>query len=153
MKKEELIKIIEEVIIEDCKDIKISGDLLSESLFVDEKMSTEEKQHSSKKINKFAKYQKYINTEICDTDIAEDLCNIVSSASKHMLSETDDWFDAVSVKRNLNELKSLAKQFHKTANERKIFTQRMQGLYEDMGNILNRYFDITQETKHEETTN
>lgn len=153
MKKQELVKIIEEVLVEEFKSTKISDNILTESLFADEKLSTEEKQETSEKINKFANYQKYINTEISDNDIAEDLCNIISSASKYMLSETDDWFDAVSVKRNLNELKSLAKQFHKTANERKIFTQRMQSLYEDMGNILNRYFEISQEIKNEETSN
>ena len=153
MKKQELVKIIEEVLVEEFKSTKISDNILTESLFADEKLSTEEKQETSEKINKFANYQKYINTEISDNDIAEDLCNIISSASKYMLSETDDWFDAVSVKRNLNELKSLAKQFHKTANERQIFTQRMQGLYEDMGNILNRYFEISQEIKNEETSN
>lgn len=153
MKKNDLVKIIEEVIVEECIDMDISSDILSESLFADEKMSTEEKHHSNEKINKFSSYQKYINTEVSDMDVAEDLCSIISSASKHMLSETDDWFDAISVKRNLNELKNLAKQFHKTASERRLFTQRLQGLYEDMGNILNRYFEITQETKHEETTN
>jgi hypothetical protein len=153
MKKQELVKIIEEVLVDELKSIKVSDDILTESLFSDETLSTGEKQETGEKVNKFTNYQKYINTNISDIDIAEDLCNIVSSASKYMLSETDDWFDAVSVKRNLNELKSLAKQFHKTANERQIFTQRMQGLYEDMGNILNRYFEISQETKNEETTN
>mgnify|MGYP000583580265 CR=1 FL=1 len=153
MKKQELVKLIEEVLVDELKSIKVSDDILTESLFSDETLSTGEKQETGEKVNKFTNYQKYINTNISDTDIAEDLCNIVSSASKYMLSETDDWFDAVSVKRNLNELKSLAKQFHKTANERQIFTQRMQGLYEDMGNILNRYFEISQETKNEETTN
>jgi hypothetical protein len=149
MKKSELKKLIEDVISEEIKKYEVSEDILTESLFHDEKMSSEEKQISSEKINKFGNYQKHINTEIKDLDIAEDVCNIISSASKYMLSETDDWFDAVSVKRNLSELKSLAKQFHKTATERQVYTQRMQGLYEDMGNILNRYFEISQEHNNE----
>lgn len=149
MKKSELKKLIEGVISEEIEKYEVSDNILTESLFSDEKMSSEEKQISSEKINKFGNYQKYINTEIKDLDIAEDVCNIISSASKYMLSETDDWFDAVSVKRNLSELKSLAKQFHKTATERQVYTQRMQGLYEDMGNILNRYFEISQEHNNE----
>lgn len=149
MKRTELKKFIEDVISEEIEKYEVSEDLLTESLFSDEKLSSEEKQVSSEKINKFGNYQKYINTDIKDLDIAEDLCNIISSASKYMLSETDDWFDAVSVKRNLSELKSLAKQFHKTATERQVYTQRMQGLYEDMGNILNRYFEISQEHNNE----
>ena len=78
-------------------------------------------------------------------DVAQDICNIVENASKYILNETDDWFDAISVKRNLKEIKTLAKEFYKTANERQVYTQRMQSLYEDMGNILNRYFEINGE--------
>ena len=37
---------------------------------------------------------------------AEDICNIVENASKYILNETDDWFDAMSVKRNLKEIKT-----------------------------------------------
>ena len=55
----------------------------------------------------------------------------------------------MSVKRNLKEIKLLAKEFYKTASERQVYTQRMQGLYEDMGNILNRYFEIQGETTNE----
>ena len=56
----------------------------------------------------------------------------------------------MSVKRNLKEIKTLAKEFHKTASERQVYTQRMQGLYEDMGNILNRYFEIQGELTDEQ---
>jgi len=59
-----------------------------------------------------------------------------------MSSETDDWFDAVSVKRNMKELKGLTGQFKKTALEANNVNQRLSTLYEDMGNILNRYYDI-----------
>ena len=82
-------------------------------------------------------------------DVAEDICNIVENASKYILNETDDWFDSMSVKRNLKEVRTLAKEFYKTANERQTYTQRMQSLYEDMGNILNRYFEISEERPHE----
>ena len=59
-----------------------------------------------------------------------------------MLSETNDWFDSVSVKRNMKELKGLTGQFKKTAVEANSVNQRLSALYEDMGNILNRYYEI-----------
>ena len=59
-----------------------------------------------------------------------------------MLSETDDWFDAVSVKRNMKELKGMTAQFKKAALEANAVNERLNALYEDMGNILNRYYDI-----------
>ena len=46
-------------------------------------------------------------------DVAEDICNIVENASKYILNETDDWFDAMSVKRNLKKLKLSQKNFIK----------------------------------------
>jgi ADP-heptose:LPS heptosyltransferase len=118
--------------------------------FEDEGLSSEQKKLTSEKISKFGNYQSYITHEAKDTDIAEDICNIVENASKYILNETDDWFDAMSVKRNLKEIKTLAKEFYKTANERQVYTQRMQSLYEDMGNILNRYFEINGEITDEQ---
>nr|BAR35365.1 hypothetical protein [uncultured Mediterranean phage uvMED] len=118
--------------------------------FADEGLSSEQKKLTSEKISKFGKYQKFIALEAKDMDVAEDICNIVENASKYILNETDDWFDALSVKRNLKEIKGLAKEFYKTANERQVYTQRMQSLYEDMGNILNRYFEINGELTDEQ---
>jgi NADH dehydrogenase/NADH:ubiquinone oxidoreductase subunit G len=118
--------------------------------FADEGLSSEQKKLTSEKISKFGKYQKYIALEARDMNVAEDICNIVENASKYILNETDDWFDAISVKRNLKEIKTLAKEFYKTASERQVYTQRMQSLYEDMGNILNRYFEIKGELSDEQ---
>ena len=75
-------------------------------------------------------------------EAAKQLVKMAESAQNHVLSETDDWFDAVSVKRNMKELKGLTGQFKKTAVEANSVNQRLSALYEDMGNILNRYYDI-----------
>ena len=75
-------------------------------------------------------------------EAAKQLVKLAESAQNHVLSETDDWFDAVSVKRNMKELKGLTGQFKKTAVEANSVNQRLSALYEDMGNILNRYYDI-----------
>ena len=75
-------------------------------------------------------------------EAAKQLVQMAESAQNHVLSETNDWFDAVSVKRNMKELKGLTGQFRKTAVEANATNQRLSALYEDMGNILNRYYDI-----------
>ena len=84
--------------------------------------------------------QLYNNNGILDA--AKQLAQMAESAQNHVLSETDDWFDAVSVKRNMKELKGLTSHFKKTAVEANSVNQRLSALYEDMGNILNRYYDI-----------
>ena len=58
------------------------------------------------------------------------------------LSETDDWFDKVTVNRNMKELTNLSKSFGKIAKESNSLQQRMGGLYEDMGHVLGRYFEL-----------
>ena len=51
----------------------------------------------------------------------------------YTLSETDDWFDKVTVNRNMKELTNLSKQFGKITQESNSLQQRLAGLYEDMG--------------------
>ena len=55
-------------------------------------------------------------------EAAKQLVRMAESAQNHVLSETDN--------------------FKKTALEANSVNQRLSALYEDMGNILNRYYDI-----------
>ena len=74
--------------------------------------------------------------------MAESLSDIANKAKSYTLSETDDWFDKVTVNRNMKELTNLSKQFGKIAQESNSLQQRLSGLYEDMGHVLSRYFEI-----------
>ena len=75
-------------------------------------------------------------------EIAETLSSIAEGAAQHTLSETEDMFDKVTVSRNMKELTGLSKQFGKVSQEANSLQERMSGLYEDMGNILGRYYEI-----------
>ena len=74
--------------------------------------------------------------------IAEKLGWIANQAKSHTLSETEDWFDKITVNRNMKELTGLSKNFTKIAGEAKSLQERMGAVYEDMGNILGRYYEI-----------
>ena len=76
------------------------------------------------------------------TKVAEKLSWIATQAKSHTLSETEDWFDKITVNRNMKELTGLSGQFGKIAKEAKSLQERMGALYEDMGNILGRYYEI-----------
>ena len=85
-------------------------------------------------------------------EIAENLSKIAEGAAQHSLSETEDMFDKVTVSRNMKELTGLSKQFGKVAGEANSLQERMSGLYEDMGNILGRYYEIGEgEVKSEDS--
>ena len=75
---------------------------------------------------------------------AKSLSEIAEMAATHTVQETEDWFDKVTVTRNMKELTNHSKQFSKIAEEASSVQQRLSALYEDMGVILNRYYDITE---------
>jgi hypothetical protein len=76
------------------------------------------------------------------TQISEKLSWIAGQAKSHTLSETEDWFDKITINRNMKELTGLSKQFSKISSESEALQQRLGALYEDMGNIIGRYYEI-----------
>ena len=75
-------------------------------------------------------------------ETAKSLSQVAEMAASHTLQETEDWFDKVTVSRNMKELTNHSKAFSKISEEASSVQQRLAGLYEDMGSILNRYYDI-----------
>ena len=57
----------------------------------------------------------YSNTNIME--IAKQLSTVAESAHNHILGEQDDWFDKVSVNKNMKSLKGSVVEFQKTAKE------------------------------------
>ena len=82
----------------------------------------------------------YNNNNI--VEIAKQLSEIAESAHNHILGEQDDWFDKVSVNKNMKSLKGGVVEFQKTAKEAQQLNQRLTALYEDIGHVLNRYYEI-----------
>ena len=104
-----------------------------------QKVSSEQVKEALQNYNKLgeALYQQQSLKET-----AKSLSNIAEMAATHTVQETEDWFDKVTVSRNMKELTNHSKQFSKIAEEASSVQQRLAGLYEDMGNILNRYYEI-----------
>ena len=75
-------------------------------------------------------------------EVAEQLAAIAEQAHHHILGEQDDWFDKISVNRNMKSLKGGVMEFQKAAKEAHALNQRLTGLYEDIGHVLNRYYEI-----------
>jgi|TARA_Y100000296_G_scaffold61168_1_gene70945 hypothetical protein len=84
-------------------------------------------------------------------DLAEQLVKITEAAHSHILSETSDWFDKISINRNMKSLHGMIKEFKKTAREHNATSQRLTALYEDMGSILNRYYEIKEITEDDKS--
>ena len=82
----------------------------------------------------------YSNSNIME--VATQLAKIAEQAHHHILGESDDWFDKISINKNMKHLKGSVMEFTKTAKEANMLNQRLTGLYEDIGHVLNRYYDI-----------
>ena len=95
-------------------------------------------------VGKYNEIGSFIHREGNLKDVAEHLSKLAKTARAHTLSETEDWFDKVTVNRNMKELNGLAGSFSKVATEAQAMQERMAGLYEDMGHIINRYYDISE---------
>ena len=103
------------------------------------KVSSEQMTEALKNYNKLGETL-YQQQSLKET--AKSLSQVAEMAASHTLQETEDWFDKVTVSRNMKELTNHSKQFSKIAEEASSVQQRLAGLYEDMGNILNRYYEI-----------
>ena len=115
-------------------------------------LSNEVKKHFLEIVSTYNKYQESLDRKSDIQEIAETLGGITEAARTLAIHEGDDWFDKHTIKRNMSELEKLGKEFDKCAVEAKSLDQRLGGLYEDMGNILSRYYkmgDITEEQMKE----
>ena len=82
-------------------------------------------------------------------EIGAKLSHMAEMAERAVVSEADDWFDAKTLQRNMKELKTYAEAFSKSAEEADILEQRMTALYDDVGRILERYFEIPEHEQPE----
>jgi|TARA_Y100000289_G_scaffold24077_1_gene23428 hypothetical protein len=115
-------------------------DILKES--EDRGLTSEVKKHFLEIVSTYNKYQESMDRKSDIIEVAETLGGITEAARELALREADDWFDKHTIKRNMNELNKLGSQFDKVAKEARNLDQRLNGLYEDMGNILSRYYKI-----------
>ena len=95
-------------------------------------------------VSNFNSYGNEIYREGNLRELAQRLSRLAETAKAHTLQETEDWFDKITVNRNMKELTGLSNQFKKVATEAQALQERMSGLYEDMGHILSRYYEINE---------
>jgi hypothetical protein len=109
-----------------------------------QQLPTELKKHFLEIISTYNQHREGMSRKSDIRQIAETLGGIADAAQEYTLREGGDWFDRVTIKRNMNELKKLQSSFEKEAVEATAQQQRLEALYEDMGHVLGRYFEIAE---------
>ena len=107
-----------------------------------QQLPTEIKKHFLEIISTYNQHREGMSRKSDIMQIAETLGGIADAAQEYTLREGGDWFDRVTIKRNMTELKKLQTSFEKEAVEAQSQQQRLEALYEDMGHVLGRYFEI-----------
>jgi len=74
-------------------------------------------------------------------ELCEKVKYMVEMAQQVTLAE-GDWFDGITVNRHMKGLNESYKMFEKTAKEISQLQERLSASYEDIGQGLNKYFDI-----------
>jgi ribosomal protein L20A (L18A) len=114
-----------------------------------QQLPSEIKRHFLEIISTYGQHREAMTRKSDIRQVAETLGAIADAASEYTLREGGDWFDRVTIKRNMKELKSLQEKFEKEAVEAKSQEQRLEALYEDMGHVLGRYFEIAEITEEQ----
>jgi hypothetical protein len=109
-----------------------------------QQLPSEVKKHFLEIISTYGQHRESMQRKSDIRQIAETLGAIADAAQEYTLREGGDWFDRVTIKRNMNELKKLQSSFEKESVEAKAQEQRLEALYEDMGHVLGRYFEIAE---------
>lgn len=94
-------------------------------------------------VSRYNEYGRVLQREHRLSELAQQLASIAEYAEHALTNEAEDWYDAHTVKRNVKEMKKYAQDFAKVAQEADMQQSRLQAYYEDMGRILERYFNIS----------
>ncbi len=107
-------------------------------------LTKEAKQDIIKSVSAFNEFGSNIYRTQEIKEMVEAIVKMSEGATQLALQETDDWFDSVTVKRDMNEVTNSVKLFEKTARELSALQQRLESVYEDMGHKLGKYYEISE---------
>lgn len=75
-------------------------------------------------------------------NVVSEIRKIVEAAEDITLQESDGWFDEITVNRHMKQLKESYKVLEKTCNELITSQQRFESAYNDIGRVLENYYDV-----------
>jgi hypothetical protein len=106
------------------------------------KLTKEEKKSLADLVHNYNEYGKSLQEYGKVIEVADTLKKIAEYAETYVVNECDDWTQANVAKRHFSEIKKHADTFKKLAKEAHEKNVHMTSLYEDVGGILEKYFEI-----------
>jgi len=113
-------------------------------VFEDEKpkLTNEQKRKLMDMVSRFNEYGRVLQFEQALADTSKALAEIAQMAEIYACNEAADWFQQETIQKDFKDLKGRVTEFQKIAKETYGGVQRLNALYEDMGHVLSRYYEI-----------
>ena len=115
-----------------------------------EKMTKEERQSFLEAVANFHKLGEMIYSNAKLQEVTKTLQSVMERAEKMTMQESEHWFDNMTVSRHMKQMNEAMKVFEKTAGEMSGMQQRLESAYEDMGSVLNKYYNVNSAISEEE---
>ena len=120
-----------------------SKDSLLQMIQPDNTITQNHKKLFLEKVRKFNNYNKLIYRKYSLKDLGKMLSVLSKIATDITMNESSsEWFDKVSIKRDMKALDESVKIFNDTANQLDQMQQRLESCYDEIGSRLSKYFEI-----------
>ena len=116
----------------------------------EQKMTKEDKKSFLEAVANYHKLGEMIYSNAKLQEVTETLKSVMERAEQMTMSESEHWFDNVTVSRHMKQMNEAMKVFEKTAGEMNGLQQRLESAYEDMGTVLNKYYNVNSAISEEE---
>jgi uncharacterized protein Yka (UPF0111/DUF47 family) len=120
----------------------VSPQVVGESPAAVKTLTKEEKKALYELVHNYNEYGKVLYEYHQLMKVAENIDKISQYAETYALNECGDWMQENTAIRHFKELKKMSEAFKKNAAKCQQQNNEMVSLYEDMGNILEKYFEI-----------
>jgi len=107
------------------------------------KLTPEEKKKLMEMVAKYNEYGNVLRCEQALMETAKTLEEIARMAETYAVTESSDWFQSKVVERDFKQVRGIAGDFKKLTKECFGKLQQLNALYEDMGHVLGRYYEIS----------
>lgn len=106
------------------------------------KLSSGQKSKLMDMVGRYNELGQALRNEQAIVQTATSLAEIAELAETYACNEAVDWFQTEVVKGDFKRAKNISGDFQKIAKETYAKMQQLNALYEDMGHILERYYEI-----------
>lgn len=108
-------------------------------------LTIEEKKEILEIVSEYNSFSKHIGIGQKNLrEISESILKVCERASTFCESEAEGWFEGGMIKKDMKRMKEDAMEFKKVSEQFQSSREKLAGLYENIGHILERYFDISE---------